>query len=141
MNELLEKIYEHWKLHDGPSEIETPLLTRYLNDLSQTYKIDFQKNTQTSTKTSCQRAIDRRLVRELPNNRNWFYCNEYDTWARYEQMVENKIEQAFQLYRSGRGSSTFDIQLSGRPETYQINFLKGKQTSKPTYEIKNIKRE
>ncbi|CAM4805317.1 unnamed protein product [Rotaria magnacalcarata] len=141
MNELIEKIYEHWKLHDGPSEIETPLLSRYLDDLSQTYKIDFQKNTQTSMKTSCQRAIDRRLVRELPNNRNWSYCNEYDTWVRYEQMVENKIEQAFQLYRSGRGSSTFDIQPSGRPETYQINFLKGKQTSKTTYEIKNIKRE
>jgi hypothetical protein len=141
MNELLEKIYEHWKLHDGPAEIETTLLTRYLDDISEIYKIDFQKNRQTNTRTLYQQAIDRRLVSKPANNQNWFYCNEHATWMRYEQMVENKIEQAFQFYCSGRGSSTIDTQFPGRPETYKINFLKGQQTNKTTYEIKNIKRE
>jgi hypothetical protein len=141
MNELLEKIYEHWKLHDGPAEIETPLLTRFLDDISETYKINFQKNRQTNTRTFYQQAIDRRLVSELTNNRNWFYCNEHATWMRYEQMVENNIEQAFQFYRSDRGSTTIDIQFPGHPETYQINFLKGQQTNKTTYKIKKIKRE
>ncbi|CAF1002038.1 unnamed protein product [Rotaria sordida] len=113
MNELLEKIYEHWKLHDGPAEIETPLLTRYLDDISETYKIDFQKNRQTNTKTFYQQAINRRLVSNLTNNRNWFYSNEHATWMRYEQTVENKIEQAFQFYCSSRGPSTIDIQFHG----------------------------
>ena len=141
MNELLEKIYEHWKLRDGPVEIETPLLTRYLDDISATYIINFQKKTQTSTRTFDQRAIDRRLVSKLTNNRNWFYCNKHGTWMRYEPMVEDKIEQEFQIYCSGRGSSTVDIKFPERPETYQINFLKGQQTNKTTYVIKNIKRE
>jgi hypothetical protein len=100
MNELLEKIYEYWKLYDGPAEIETSLLTSYTDDISQIYKIDFRKNKQRNMRTSYSRSIDRRLVIRLSNSRNWFYCNKHDTYVGYEQMVENKIEQAFQLYRS-----------------------------------------
>ncbi|CAF1020595.1 unnamed protein product [Didymodactylos carnosus] len=92
MNELLEKLYEHWKLHDGPAEIETPLLTHYLDDISQTYKINYQKNRQTNTNTFYQRTINRRTMSKPPDNQNWFYCNEYDNWMRYELLVENKID-------------------------------------------------
>jgi hypothetical protein len=141
MNELLEKIYEYWKLYDGPAEIETPLLTSNIDYISQTYQINFRKNKQTNTRTSYSRAIKRRLVSTLSNNGNWFYNNEHDTCVRYERMVENKIEQAFQLYRSGEGQSTIDIQIPGCPEKYQINFLKGQQRNKTTNAIKNIKRE
>ncbi|CAF0845315.1 unnamed protein product [Adineta steineri] len=141
MNELLEKIHEHWKLHDGPVEIETSLLTSCIDDISQTYTINFQNNTQTNTRTSYSRAIQRRLVRIPSNNRHWSYCNELDTWMRHDHIVGTKIEEAFQSYRSGQGSSTVDLQFLGYPEIYQVNFLKGQQRNKTTNQIKNIKRE
>jgi hypothetical protein len=62
MNELLEKIYEYCKLYDGTAEIESSLLTSYIDDISQIYKIDFRKNRQTNTRTSYSRDIARRLT-------------------------------------------------------------------------------
>ncbi|UJR19381.1 hypothetical protein I4U23_022511 [Adineta vaga] len=141
INEILEKSYEHWKLNGGPSEIVTPPVTRYIDDVPQTYKIDFQKNRQINTRTSYQRLIDRRPLQKPVDNLNWFYCNENGQWIRYELLVQNQIEQAFQSYRSGRGSSMIDIQFPGRPEKYQINFLRGQQTNKISNTVKNIKRE
>jgi hypothetical protein len=116
-------------------------LTRYIDDTPQTYKIDYQNNRQTNVKTSYQRVIDRRPMDKPPDNQNWFYRNEHGKWMNYESLVQNSIEEAFQLYRSGQGSSTIDIHFPGRPETYQINFLKGQQTNKTTNAVKDIKRE
>jgi hypothetical protein len=141
INEMLEKFYEQWKLHGGPSTVVTPPLTRYLDDVPQPYQVDYQNNRQTNTKSSFPRAIDRRPMDKSPDNQNWFYQNEHGNWMRYESLVQNSIEKAFQLYRSGQGPSTTDIQFPGRPETYQINFLKGQQTNKATNVSRNIKRE
>ncbi|UJR16958.1 hypothetical protein I4U23_003856 [Adineta vaga] len=141
MNEILEKVYQHWKLYDGPTEIETPLLSSCLTDTSDVYKFDFQRNKQTNTRTSCSRSIERRLVRTLSDNRHWFYCNEDDTWVRHEQMAEKQIEQAFQSYRTGQGSFIADIQFSGHSEIYQFNFLKGQQRNKSVAKMLSIKRE
>jgi hypothetical protein len=62
INEILEKSYEQWKLYGGPSTVVTPPLTRYIGDIPQTYKIDYQNNRQTNMKTSYQRVIDRRPI-------------------------------------------------------------------------------
>ncbi|CAF0858850.1 unnamed protein product [Adineta steineri] len=141
INEILENFYEHWKFNRGLSEVVTPPVTRYIDDTPQTYQIDFQKNRQMNTKTSYQRLIDRRPLQKPADNLNWFYCNEHGNWIRYELLVQNQIEQGFQSYRSGRGSSTINIHFPGRPETYEINFLRGQQTNKTSNAIKNIKRE
>jgi hypothetical protein len=141
INEILEKYYEQWKLHRGSSQIVTPPLTRYLDDVPQIYKIDYQNNTQTNMKTLYPRVIDRRPMDKLPENQNWYYRNELDNWVRYESLVQNSIEKAFLLYRSGQGPSTIDIQFPGRPEIYQVSFLKGQQTNRTTNVIRNIKRQ
>ncbi|CAF4950088.1 unnamed protein product [Rotaria sp. Silwood1] len=141
INEILEKFYELWKLHGGSSTVVTPPLIRYQDDIPQTYQIDYQNNRQTNMKTFYQRAINRRSMDKPLDNQNWFYLNEHGNWVRYESLVQNSIEAAFQSYRAGQGSSTIDIHFPGRPEIYQINFLKGQQTNKTTNIIRNIKRE
>ncbi|CAF1361486.1 unnamed protein product, partial [Adineta steineri] len=118
-----------------------PPVTRYIDDTPQTYQIDFQKNRQMNTKTSYQRLIDRRPLQKPADNLNWFYCNEHGNWTRYELLVQNQIEQGFQLYRLDRGSSTVDIRFPGRPETYEIDFIRGQQTNKISKAKKKIKRE
>jgi hypothetical protein len=92
-------------------------------------------------KTLYPRVIDRRPMDKLPENQNWYYRNELDNWVRYESLVQNSIEKAFLLYRSGQGPSTIDIQFPGRPEIYQVSFLKGQQTNRTTNVIRNIKRQ
>ncbi|CAF3627648.1 unnamed protein product [Rotaria socialis] len=141
INDILEKFYQQWKFHGGPSTVETPPLTRYLDDIPLPYRIDYKNNKQTNTKTSYTRVIDRRPLEKQPDNQNWFYHNEQNNWMRYELLVQNTIENKFQLYRSGHGSATIDIHFPGRPETYEINFLKGQQTNKTTNAVRNIKRE
>jgi HrpA-like RNA helicase len=141
INRILEKCYELWKLHGGPSVICTPPLTRYFDDTPQIYQIDYQNKRQTNIKTSHQRSIDRRLINSLSDNHNWFYRDEHGNWMPYEPMVQNLIEKAFQSYRSGKGLSIIDIQYPDRPEIYQINFLIGHQMNKSTSAIKSIKYE
>ncbi|CAF4586410.1 unnamed protein product [Rotaria sp. Silwood2] len=141
INVMLEKFYQQWKFHGGSSTIETPPLTRYVDDIPQTYRIDYKNNKQTNTKTSYTRTIDRRPMENPPNNRNWFYQNEHGKWIHFELLVQNSLEKAFKLYRSGQGPSTIDINFAGRPETYEINFLNGQQKNKNTNIIRHIKRE
>ncbi len=140
INEILEKFYEQWKLHGGSSTIVTPPLTRYLDDIPQIYKIDYQNNRQTNVETSYQRVIDRRPMDNPPDHQNWFYQDEHNDWKPYESLVQNSIEKAFQSYRLGKGSSTIDINFPGRSEIYQINFLTGQQINKTTNAIKKIRR-
>ncbi|CAF1352924.1 unnamed protein product [Rotaria magnacalcarata] len=141
INDILEKFYQQWKFHGGPSTVETPPLTRYLDDIPLPYRIDYENNKQTNTKTSYTRVIERRPMEKQPGSQNWFYHNEQNNWMRYELLVQNTIESKFQLYRSGQGPATIDIHFPGRPETYEINFLKGQQTNKTTNAVRNIKRE
>jgi hypothetical protein len=141
INEILEKSYEQWKLHGGPSTVVTPSLTRYLDDKPGTYKIDYQNNRQANMKTSYQRVIDRRPMDNSSAYQNWFYQDEHGNWKPYESLIQDSIERAFQSYRSGQGPSTIDVHFPGRPETYQINFLTGRQTNKTTNIAKTIKHE
>ncbi|CAF2799448.1 unnamed protein product [Rotaria sp. Silwood2] len=141
INEVLEQFYQQYKFHGGPSTVVTSPLTRYLDDVPQTYRIDYQNNKQMNTNTSYTRVIDRRPIEKPPDNQNWFYHNEQNNWKCYESLVQNSIENAFRLYRSGQGPSTIDINFPGRPEAYEINFLKGEQKNKATNVVRKIKRE
>ena len=137
----MEKDYEHCNFHRGAPTVVTPPITRYLDDVPQTYKIDFQNNRQINTKTSYQRVIDRRPSERPLDNLNWFYRNENGIWTRFETLVQTVIEKAFQSYRLGQAPSIANIHFPGRPETYELNFLTGKQKNNTTSMIRDIKRE
>lgn len=141
LNKITEEFYERWKLHGGPAEIETPPVVLYLDDVPQTYRMDFRNNRQINTKTLYQRAIDRRPMNVLQGSRQWSYLDEHGKWIRYESLVQDSIEKAFQLYQTGQGSSTVDIHTPGRPETYRIHFIMGEQTNKATNATRKVKRE
>ena len=141
INRILEKSYEQWKLHGGPSTILIPPLSCYLDNTLETYQIDYKNGRQTNIKTSHQRVIDRRLMDKSLDNRNWFYRDQFGNWMQYESLVQNIIEKAFQSYQFGQGSLSIDIQFPGHPETYQINFLLGQQINKTTNTTKSIKYE
>ena len=141
INQTLEKCYEQWKTNGGPSTIITSLLTRYLDDTPQNYRIDYKNNRQTNMKTSYQRMIVRLPMDKPPENRNWFYRDEHGNWMPYESVIQNSIDKAFWSYRSGQGSSIIDIQFPNPSETYQINFILGQQINKTTSAIKSIKYE
>jgi hypothetical protein len=141
INRILERSYEQWKLHGGPSTIITPPFTSYFDNTSQIYQIDYKNNRQTNMNTSYQRAIDRRLMDKSSNIKKWFYRDKHGNWMQYESLIKNSIEKAYQSYRSEQGSSSVDIQFPDRPEIYQINFLLGQQINKTTNAIKSIKYE
>jgi len=56
-------------------------------------------------------------------------------------MVQQKIEDAYQSYVSGKGSSKLSVQFPGRPEQYEINFVMGIQKNTVSNEIRDIKHE
>ena len=141
INQILERYYEQWKFHEGPSTVVTPPITRYLDDIPQSYAIDYSNNRQTNLKTSYRRAIERRRMDDPPVNQQWFYRNENNEWKPFESMVQKSIETAYQSYRSGSKPSNIDIRFPGRPETYRLNFVTGQQTNTTTNVSRNIKRE
>ena len=140
INMILEAYYEQWRFQGGSSTVVTPPLRRYLDDIPQAYQIDYGNKRQMNLKTSYTRAIDRRPTDKPPENQNWFYENEHGQWTRYESLIQNSIEKAYQLYRAGGGVSYHDIRFPGRPEVYQLNFSTGQQTNKTTNVSRNIKR-
>ncbi|CAF1343402.1 unnamed protein product [Didymodactylos carnosus] len=111
-----------------------PSKNLYLVTVVLTYEIDYQSDKQKNMKTSYQRLIERRPTEAPSNNQNWFYRNDEGRWIRYESLVQDTIETAFRLYRSGQGLSTVDVEFPGRPETYQISFRwDNKQTKQQMY--------
>ncbi|CAF1391124.1 unnamed protein product [Adineta ricciae] len=143
INQILEESYEKWKLHKGPSFFVTPPLIRYIDDIPQTYQIDFAANRQTNTKTHFPRSIQRNRLEDSKINVKvrWFYQNEHKLWTPYETMVQQDIEDAYQAYVKGAGSSKWCVQFPGRPERYEINFVMGIQTNTVSNEPREIRRE
>jgi hypothetical protein len=131
INRILETSYERWKFHGGSSTIFLPEI----------YQIDYTNNRQTNMKTSYQRRVDRQLMDKSSDKKNWFYQDEQGNWIQYESLIQNSIDKAYQLYRTGQDLSSIDIQFPDRPEIYQINFLLGQQINKTTNTIKCIKYE
>jgi hypothetical protein len=143
INSELEQLYEKWKLNNGPANVVTSPLVRYVDDAPQTYSIDFQQNIQKNTKTNFARRIERRAmsISETRNTKKWYFRNEHNAWTLYESLIQQTIENAYDLYRSGQGPSTLVVRFPGRPESYEIDFIAGRQTNKTTSEIRLIARE
>ena len=139
----MEQLYEQWKLGYGPSKVITSPLIRYVDDIPQTYFVDFQQNLQTNTKTNFIRRITRRALSPstVSNANNWRFINEHNQWTPYESLIQQTIENAYQSYRSQQGPSTSIIRFPGRPESYQIDFVAGRQMNMTTNEIRLIARE
>ena len=95
INEILEKAYEQWKLHGGSSTFVTPPLTRCIDDIPQTYQMDFANNIQTNTKTFYQRPIERRSMDDSLGEQKWFFRNEFNQWVAYESLVQKLIENQY----------------------------------------------
>ncbi|UJR17978.1 hypothetical protein I4U23_004878 [Adineta vaga] len=143
INQILEEFYEKWKIEKGPSSVVTPPLIRYIDDLPQTYRIDFVTNRQTHERTHFVRPIERKRSTEstFETKMRWFYRNEYKIWTLYESMVQKQIDDAYQSYISCNGPSKLNVQFPGRPEQYQINFVMGTQKNTISNETREIKHE
>ncbi|CAM4919152.1 unnamed protein product [Rotaria socialis] len=143
INSMLEQYYENWKRGKGPSSVTTPPLIRYIDDMPQTYDIDFVKNTQKNTQTGFRRRLERRHLEQsqIETSRNWFFRNQHHVWTAYESMIQQTIETAFQAYWSGIGESSVIIRFPGRPEEYELDFVTGRQTNKSSGEVRIIERK
>jgi HrpA-like RNA helicase len=138
-----EKHFERWKIENGPSEIITSPIIRYIDDIPQTYSIDFEANSQTNTKTKNVRKIQRQPqhLANMSDASEWRFLSENNQWTLYESMVQQTIEVAYQLYCSKQGPSTVVIRFPGRPEPYKIDFLAGRQINTLTNSIRLILRD
>lgn len=141
VNTVLEKYYESFKHANGPSVVDTDPIIRYVDDVPQVYNINFQTNTQTNVRTRYVRRIERKAVAIPKSQSVWKYLNENGVWMSYESLVQGKIESAYQDFISGLGSSSVNVQFPGRPESYKIDFVAGKQTNLTSKTMHDVIRE
>jgi hypothetical protein len=139
-NLILENYFEQYRCGGGRSTVVTKPIIRYIDDRPQSYQIDYIRYTQMNTMTRYERKMERRPV-PLPKTNGWFFENENGGWNPYQSLIQDRIEQAFQLYSTLTGPSTIDVQFPGRPEIYEINFRNGTQMNKTTSALKKIKRQ
>lgn len=139
-NEILERYYEQYRFQHGPSTVITEPLIRYIDDVPQRYEIDYIHLIQRNTSTKNPRRIERRPV-PLTQTRDWFYEDEHSQWARYQLLVQDHIEQAYQAYVRTVGPSRVNIQFPGRPEVYEVNFSNGTQRNTISNVIRKIRRQ
>ena len=137
VNLLLESYYVKFRFNRGPSTVVTPPIIRYIDDSPRQYSIDFHNNQQTNITSGFQRALQRRSVPSIKFNA-WFFENEHGEWSRYETLIQDKIENAYQAYLKLMGPSNITIAFPGRPETYVLNFQNGTQTNQLCSTIRKI---
>jgi hypothetical protein len=61
VNQMLESQYYSWKYNRGNHIFITPHIIRYVDDIPQRYRIDFQQNKQFNVSTEYSRKIERKL--------------------------------------------------------------------------------
>ena len=139
-NVVLENLFEQYRSDGGKSCVTTEPIIRYVDDIPQTYEIDYINYLQTNTSTKHRRKIERRCVTSSKTN-GWHFEDEQGGWTPYQSLIQDHIEQAYQSYAALLGPSTIDVQFPGRPEHYEINFRDGTQMNKRTAARKKIKRQ
>lgn len=137
---LLEGMYAAYKHEGGPSRFTTPPLTRYVDDLPQTYIIDFVASTQRNTKTSYVRMIERVPVPCAPA-RVWEFLGDGGEWQSYEAVVQAAITAAYAGYNSGTACAKASVQFPGRPEMYTLDFVRGVHTNTATGKERFFRRQ
>eukprot|EP01043_Picozoa_sp_COSAG02_P034945 COSAG02_NODE_2473_length_8740_cov_335.972688_1_plen_2244_part_00 len=134
-NACIEAAYE---AQGGRGRFTTPPIVRYVDDKPQTYCIDFGANTQTNMCTNYVRRVVRKRVK-VPTQAVWEYHDQQ--WSSYELLIQTQIESAFRAYSDGIGSVTVEVTFPGRPETYRLDFLSGKQTNTTSGETRRMRRK
>lgn len=141
VNALFEGNYENFVRNRVSSQFTTPPIIRYLDDVPQTYFVDFLRMMQKNTKTGYERGIQRNKV-DLPViNGRWQFLNEKGDWQNFENFAIGQIENAFRQYHNGTGAGYLrGLVFPGRPETYTIDFIHGKQINESAGTSKEIRR-
>jgi hypothetical protein len=140
INSLLETYYDQYK-RGGASSVTTPPLIRYVDDIPQPYHIDFANNIQTNCKTGYRRNIMREEKDVLSSGGTaWYYQDDSGGWRRYESMIEGQIQQRYLAYLKGGPSVVSPITFPGRPESYELDFVKGTQKNLSSQTSRRINR-
>eukprot|EP01105_Mastigella_eilhardi_P013094 TRINITY_DN297_c0_g1_i6.p1 TRINITY_DN297_c0_g1~~TRINITY_DN297_c0_g1_i6.p1 ORF type:complete len:2532 (+),score=507.88 TRINITY_DN297_c0_g1_i6:500-8095(+) len=138
VSQLIEHSYEAYAHNNGAAVTTVVDVTRYIDDRPQTYLVDFRQSTQTNTRTSYVRAIQRKQVAVL-GGALWQHLAASGQWENYDSAVQGTIERAYQQYRAGAAGVVL-VQPPGRPETYSLDFVTGVQTNTVSGHISPIKR-
>eukprot|EP00759_Apiculatamorpha_spiralis_P049302 PhF_6_TR44220/c0_g2_i1/m.67931 len=108
-------------------------VVRWLDDVPQDYDMDFSKCVQINCATKYQRSIQRVPVVQFGNQKRlWqYYCPDTNAWCPYDGQVQSAIHRLFEEYRKG-GYGIVKLRMPGRPEEYEINFVRGEQRNVTT---------
>jgi len=128
INSLLETSYTYFKSGNAHGVFTTPPIVRYIDDLPQSYQIDFIANTQTNLKTGYVRKI-RRDALDVAHNEDITWEVHASDWRPLETLVQQSVEKSFRAYIDGRGPGVVQTQYPGRPEFYSLDFINGTQTN------------
>jgi hypothetical protein len=141
VNALIETHFSLFQNGAGPARFTTPPLMRYVDDRPQTYHIDFSAMEQKNEATGFVRKLSRKAVEDAsPSNCRWEVQAGSTSWKPFEDLVQGEIETAYRRYLDGKGPAVVSIKFPGRPETYSLDFVSGKQTNTETSTEKRIRR-
>lgn len=145
INSLLEEAYTRREC-----EYRTPPIVRYLDDQPQEYVIQFRsrsgadlsKMLQINAKTRYSREIRRQpqQIQRIEEAR-WTY-SDGNQWVKFDSSVQLVIETAFIAYISSTTSTSNKCVVSfpGRPEKYEIDYLRGTQRNVDSGTLRSIRR-
>eukprot|EP01125_Pyxidicula_operculata_P019769 TRINITY_DN7195_c0_g1_i1.p1 TRINITY_DN7195_c0_g1~~TRINITY_DN7195_c0_g1_i1.p1 ORF type:complete len:1883 (+),score=326.43 TRINITY_DN7195_c0_g1_i1:226-5649(+) len=126
----------------GQSNYLTQPITRYVDDKSNSYNIDYQKMIQINSLTRYTRQVKREAMYIVDHSDvTWQYYAENNEWINYEDMVQATLEKSFLSYRNGKYQRSTTIQFPGRPESYLIDFVTWTQTNQTSNTQRNIRRK
>jgi hypothetical protein len=90
------------------------------------YEVDFGTMTQRNTATGGRRRVDREMTAPLGRHWTFEFENERSAWMPYADGDQKRLNQAFSAYQQG-GPAAFAMRVTGRSETYEVNFAAATQ--------------
>jgi len=142
INIIIEENYNLYKMNQGPAEYLAKNIVRYQNDVPQDYTINYIKNIQINVKTGYTRNIQRRKTRLGINAvSKWQFMNDKDQLEDYQSTFQSIIEDMYQSYKNDSGRSKVDFHFPGRPEEYQLDFIRMLEMNKVSKKQRSIYRE
>jgi len=140
LSTMFEQAFSSWKENGGDPIYITPPIVRYIDDIPAIYKIDFVNNVQINARTQFRRKIERTAVITSTNGMGrWEYKNEAGIWRGYDDFVQEAIEEKYREYLEGKTNKVV-LNIPGRPEQYEIDFVRQIQTNQQSATPKPIRR-
>jgi len=140
MNTFLERLNDDFRANIKYQD-QTPLITRYLDDIPHSYFVDLKAGIQKHSVTGYVRAIKRlSMTSFLRSDSKWQYLNENQIWTTYDPLVTGAIEGAYRSYISGNTPSKVTMRFPGRSEQYILDFIAGQQENQNSRTSRNIRR-